>query len=545
MALQYPSFSQPQPIDLTLLDVARSWQGGVDRGRQQRYSDDGNLALERLAQVYGQPDPMETVLRANGALHLRSEIGMNDRLARSKSADAGAMPGLDGYMGAVAARESGGNPDARNPRSSATGAYQITDGTWSGLMRNNPDLGLTPDGRTDPGQSDKAMRALTAENAAALRAAGVPLTPGSLYAAHFLGAGAAPSVLTAAADTPMRDLVSPQVLSANPHLSGMTAGDFTAWARRVGTNDRGGFSAPQPGADGGFPMPMGRQVPMPDKQLLTQLLRNPTTRDIGLSLIAQRQKADTVDQFQSFKGPDGAIYQMNLATGETSLLRDPAKQAANAPQVETVFDPTTGLERKMVWNAQTGQWDDFGGTKAPAAKPDFNASQATAAGYADRMAQADAILSKPDLATVQTDVVQKSMAGIPGVGNMLTSAEFQQADQAQRDFINAILRRESGAVISQSEFDNARRQYFPQLGDSKQVLRQKAANRRNAINGVARAAGPAYVAPDTSNYLTNGNGDASQQGGDVAQPQTQAEFDALPSGSLYVDPEDGQTYRKD
>lgn len=144
-----------------------------------------------------------------------------------------------------------------------------------------------------------------------------------------------------------------------------------------------------------------------------------------------------------------------------------------------------------------------GGPADPSLKPEkaeFTVSQATAAGFADRMTQSDAILSKPAVAKVMTDIVEQR-GSIPGVGNMIASPEYQQADQAQRDFINAILRRESGAVIADSEFANARRQYFPAVGDSDAVLRQKAANRKNAINGVSRSAGPAYEAPDTTNYL--------------------------------------------
>lgn len=37
---------------------------------------------------------------------------------------------------------------------------------------------------------------------------------------------------------------------------------------------------------------------------------------------------------------------------------------------------------------------------------------------------------------------------------------------------------------------------------------------------------------------------AAPQGRNVARPQTDAEFNALPSGALYVDPDDNQTYRK-
>lgn len=133
--------------------------------------------------------------------------------------------------------------------------------------------------------------------------------------------------------------------------------------------------------------------------------------------------------------------------------------------------------------------------KAGATNIDFNANQGTAAAYADRMKAANDVLDDPALEAAQTDVVQQGLSGIPIAGNFVTSEAKKLADQAQRDFINAILRRESGAVISPSEFENAKQQYFPQPGDTDAVKKQKRANRVNAINGVARAAGPSYVPP--------------------------------------------------
>jgi hypothetical protein len=133
--------------------------------------------------------------------------------------------------------------------------------------------------------------------------------------------------------------------------------------------------------------------------------------------------------------------------------------------------------------------------KAGATNIDFNANQGNAAGFADRMASANAIISDPKIEAAMLDLVKKGAAGIPVAGNFLVGPEFQQAEQAKRDFVNAILRRESGAVISPSEFENANQQYFPQPGDSPEVIAQKAANRQIAIEGVQRAAGPNYAAP--------------------------------------------------
>jgi len=88
-------------------------------------------------------------------------------------------------------------------------------------------------------------------------------------------------------------------------------------------------------------------------------------------------------------------------------------------------------------------------------------------------------------------------AGAGTLTNWTQSAGQQQVEQAQRDFINAVLRRESGAVISDAEFDNARRQYFPQPGDSQQVIQQKGANRDLAIRGML-AEVPQSRRPDIS-----------------------------------------------
>lgn len=127
----------------------------------------------------------------------------------------------------------------------------------------------------------------------------------------------------------------------------------------------------------------------------------------------------------------------------------------------------------------------------------FNANQGQAAGYADRTIQADQILNDPAVIAALTDIQQQARSNVPMVGNFLTSDQRKQAEQAQRNFINAILRRESGAVISDSEFENAAQQYFPQPGDTPAVIEQKKQNRQLAIQGLIRAAGPSYQMPQT------------------------------------------------
>lgn len=142
------------------------------------------------------------------------------------------------YYAAAERAESGGNRYAKNPNSSATGPFQFITSTWQNLAKRRPDLGLTPDGRTDPEQANRAMRAFTEENAAALQSAGIPIDGGSLYAAHFLGSGGAKNVLTADPNASVASIVGQKVVNANPFLANMSVGQFKQWAARKGGGGR-------------------------------------------------------------------------------------------------------------------------------------------------------------------------------------------------------------------------------------------------------------------------------------------------------------------
>lgn len=147
--------------------------------------------------------------------------------------------------------------------------------------------------------------------------------------------------------------------------------------------------------------------------------------------------------------------------------------------------------------------------------------QGKSAIFGARAEESDRILSELEGQYSPAGVNAKNAAsGIWGIGGALgvignrgLSDASQRADQAQRDFINAILRQESGAAIADSEFDNAKKQYFPQPGDSAAVIKQKTANRRLSVQGLKGNAGPAVF---------------SAGGAAPAQPAQQQP--ALPSG---------------
>jgi hypothetical protein len=120
----------------------------------------------------------------------------------------------------------------------------------------------------------------------------------------------------------------------------------------------------------------------------------------------------------------------------------------------------------------------------PEAKPPTD-EQAKAAGFAKRLEMANDVLkTTPFTPTIGNQL----KAAIPYSNAFLDDAQ-QKYNQAKLEFITAQLRRESGAVIGPSEFNDANKQYFPQPGDSKELLEQKARSRALAIQNMRDSAG--------------------------------------------------------
>lgn len=183
-------------------------------------------------------------------------------------------------------------------------------------------------------------------------------------------------------------------------------------------------------------------------------------------------------------GSSDVTQQWNPQTNTwTEIARGPAWN----PQSDTMKPPAG-----YTWNAQGGLTAIPGGPADKAINPTEAQSNANLFGTrAEKANQSlNSLEGKYSPAKVQ---LQNFTGGVPGasyLANKFMSDADQKASQAQMDFVTAILRKESGASISQSEFDNARRQYFPQPGDSPAVMKQKAANRQTAIEGIKASAGP-------------------------------------------------------
>lgn len=226
-----------------------------------------------------------------------------------------------------------------------------------------------------------------------------------------------------------------------------------------------------------------------------------------------------------------------------------ARAAEDKYSIQKVEDPNTGAVSFVRINTRGPEGVISTGAPAPSqpnnpfsAGGKFNEGQGKAAGFTDRMLQSEGILSGINGETgVQgqgTSLWQAGVSSIPGVGNYLTSTDRQKFEQAKRDFVNAQLRRESGAAISASEFDSANKQYFPVPGDTPEVIAQKAANRRAAIEAIGREGGPSYRPKytfDPSGRVTPYGQPA--RGAQSSQPVTKSQYDSLPSGATFTAPD--------
>ena len=120
----------------------------------------------------------------------------------------------------------------------------------------------------------------------------------------------------------------------------------------------------------------------------------------------------------------------------------------------------------------------------PATKP--TEGQGLASGFYDRMAS-----SSETIDALEDSGYDPSTLSHAAVPDMLAPPETQQYRQAQRDWVRAKLRKESGAAIGEKEMADEIKTYFPQPNEPPKVIAQKRRARAVAERAMYRQAGPA------------------------------------------------------
>lgn len=229
--------------------------------------DKGNYAeATRLAIKYGAFAHGDTVVKARQKIEQAyQDQVIEDATANFKPGDVIQIPvnadsskadtgnPVHDTVNRIIGVESGGDPNAKNTKSSAEGLGQFIDSTWFHMVRKyRPDIA---NGKTnaqlkalkrDPALSREMTTRYVEENAALLKKHGFPVNVRNLYVMHFLGSGEGPKLLRADPNQPVSSFISTQSINANKTvLSGKTAQQVLDWAARamkVGKGSGGGTS---------------------------------------------------------------------------------------------------------------------------------------------------------------------------------------------------------------------------------------------------------------------------------------------------------------
>lgn len=211
-----------------------------------------------------------------------------------------------------------------------------------------------------------------------------------------------------------------------------------------------------------------------------------------------------------------------LVAAMQSVITGAAPMPRQANENQKAYDQRMAKAREEADKAQR-----------EAANPQIkNESQGNALAFGMRMKEANSVLNDmEDKGITNTGAARSVVSGIlgavPAIGGKLEektssamnvlptwaggpSPEQQQVEQARRNFITAVLRKESGATISPEEFYSEEKKYFPQLGDSQPVILQKRAARDLAIRAMDIQSG--NKAPNAA--MPNAQPPTSTQGSD-------------------------------
>jgi len=237
-----PEFDAKAPRQ-GMLDVS-----GIGTGQTEIWSQIAGMGSRIAAKLGTMADKARVAEVQQQALTETSAVAMPSVSFAFKPGTAGAQakagapdPSINGIIAAAAQKygvdplalqriamiESSGNPNAKNPKSSAGGLFQFIDSTAAAYGLKN---------RFDPVQAADAAARLARDNAAHLRGVlGREPTAGELYLAHQQGPAGAAKLLRDPNASAV-SVVGSAAIRLNGGHDGMTAGQFAAlWTTKVGS----------------------------------------------------------------------------------------------------------------------------------------------------------------------------------------------------------------------------------------------------------------------------------------------------------------------
>lgn len=253
----------------------------------------------------------------------------------------------------------------------------------------------------------------------------------------------------------------------------------------------GGGSGASQGVQMAQSAPAGTDGLLPPPDVMRGLLANKGTREFGILIAREAQKARRGD-------PEAALRMEKLRL-------EVEKERTQAPGLVELFDEATGQPYKARYNPQTGEYDRVGGIKAPSGSElsigpngEVTFRQGSGLGKVTEAQSKDINYFQRGRATLPTinefekalASPQEAVAGsVPYIGNFMISPDYQRGLQAGREFLAAILRKDTGAAVTKAEFDLYGPMFLPTPGDSEEVLGQKRVARERAMQAIQTGLG--------------------------------------------------------
>lgn len=131
-----------------------------------------------------------------------------------------------------------------------------------------------------------------------------------------------------------------------------------------------------------------------------------------------------------------------------------------------------------------------------------------------------------------TEIGGNTIGQLPFIGNALKSENFQKGEQAANEFLQAILRKDTGAAITEGEQALYGNTYIPRMGDKPGVLAQKKAARFRALQGMKAGMTPQAIIAQEQALQKSGNTPMQQptQAAPDFSKMSDAELEAIING---------------
>lgn len=215
-----------------------------------------------------------------------------------------------------------------------------------------------------------------------------------------------------------------------------------------------------------------------------------------------------IEELKQARGEETRALDAELRREQLAKAR--RENAATAAPTTKVVKQADGSEVAVQWDSDNRRWVPLaapeGGNAVRPAGTKLTEGQSKDLVYHTRGLQA--LEAFEPVANAYADGLSRVAAQVPG-GNYAVSEQFQMARQSGRNFLASVLRKDTGAAVTESEERLYGEVFLPSPGDKPGTLAQKAEARKQAIDAIRGGLGTAEVLAIGQRLVNRGPGEAA------------------------------------